>query len=85
MSETRALPVAVDAMGGDNAPGEIVQGALDAARGGLPVVLVGLEAVVREELAKHGAEPDLPISVKHASEVVAMHDHPGEHAQLGRP
>jgi glycerol-3-phosphate acyltransferase PlsX len=78
MSETRALPVAVDAMGGDNAPGEIVQGALDAARGGLPVVLVGLEAVVREELAKHGAEPDLPISVKHASEVVAMHDHPGQ-------
>ena len=78
MSDTRALPVAVDAMGGDNAPGEIVQGAIDAARGGLPVVLVGPEAVVREQLAKRRAEEGLPISVKHASEVVAMNDHPGQ-------
>jgi phosphate acyltransferase len=80
MSETRALPVAVDAMGGDNAPGEIVQGAIDAARAGFPVVLVGSEAVVRGELARRGggAEAGLPVSVKHASEVVAMHDHPGQ-------
>ena len=78
MSETCALPVAVDAMGGDNAPGAIVQGAVDAAREGLPVVLVGSEAVVRGELAKHGALGSLPISVKHASEVVAMDDHPGQ-------
>ena len=42
-------------MGGDNAPGEIIQGAADAARGGLPVVLVGPEAVVREELSRRGA------------------------------
>ncbi len=78
MSETCALPVAVDAMGGDNAPGAIVQGAVDAAREGLPVVLVGSDAVVRDELAKHGALGSLPISVKHASEVVAMDDHPGQ-------
>jgi phosphate acyltransferase len=78
MSEARALPVAVDAMGGDNAPGAIVQGAIDAARQGLPVVLVGPEAVVREALARHRAGASLPISVKHASEVVAMDDHPGQ-------
>ena len=78
MSETRALPVAIDAMGGDHAPGEIVQGAVDAARAGFPVVLVGPEAVVRGELAKRGGDAALPISVKHASEVVAMDDHPGQ-------
>src|SRR6266536_4912521 len=78
MSEERALPVAVDAMGGDNAPAAIIQGAIDSARQGLPVVLVGPEAVVREELARHRGVETLPITVKHASEVVAMDDHPGQ-------
>jgi phosphate acyltransferase len=41
-AETLAgLPVAVDAMGGDRAPDEIVQGAHLAAEAGVPVVLVG--------------------------------------------
>src|SRR5512144_168525 len=71
-------PVAVDAMGGDNAPGAIVQGAVNAARKGLPVVLVGPEARVREELARAGAEASLPIEVHNATEVVEMHDHPGQ-------
>jgi phosphate acyltransferase len=74
----KVAPVAVDAMGGDHAPGAIVQGAINAARKGLPVVLVGPEARVREQLAHHRAGKDLPISVHHASEVVAMHDHPGQ-------
>ena len=78
MSEARALPVAVDAMGGDHAPGDIVQGAVAAARQGVAVVLVGPEPLVREQLARHGAGNDLPIDVKHASEVVAMDDHPGQ-------
>jgi len=37
----KLAPVAVDAMGGDNAPGAIVQGAINAARNGLAVILVG--------------------------------------------
>lgn len=77
MVETIA-PVAVDAMGGDNAPSAIVQGAINAARKGLPVILVGPEARVREELEKHRAGKDLPIELHHASEVVEMHDHPGQ-------
>jgi phosphate acyltransferase len=77
MLETIA-PVAVDAMGGDNAPAAIVQGAINAARKGLPVVLVGSEARVREELARHHGAKSLPIEVHHASEVVEMHDHPGQ-------
>ncbi len=37
------LPIAVDAMGGDFAPSQIVAGALQAAELGIPVVLVGPE------------------------------------------
>jgi len=74
----RLAPVAVDAMGGDHAPGAIVQGAINAARKGLPVVLVGPEAVVRDELARHHAPKSLPITVHHASEVIDFHDHPGQ-------
>ena len=70
-------PVAVDAMGGDHAPGAIVQGAINAARKGLAVTLVGSDAVVRAELAKHHAGKALPITVHHASEVIDFHDHPG--------
>jgi len=58
------LPVAVDAMGGDRAPGAIVEGARQAAATGVPVVLVG-----PADLADRG---DLPLIV--ASEVIAMHD-----------
>jgi glycerol-3-phosphate acyltransferase PlsX len=71
-------PVAVDAMGGDHAPGAIVQGSIDAARKGHPVILVGSEAVLRDELHRHRAPASLPISVHHASEVVDFHDHPGQ-------
>jgi glycerol-3-phosphate acyltransferase PlsX len=74
----RIAPVAVDAMGGDNAPGAIVQGAINAARKGRPVILVGPEARVREEIARHRAGQQLPIELVDAAEVIEMHDHPGQ-------
>jgi glycerol-3-phosphate acyltransferase PlsX len=74
----RSASVAVDAMGGDHSPGAIVQGALNAARKGRAVILVGPEARVREELRRHGAEDGLPLEVRNATEVVEMHDHPGQ-------
>jgi phosphate acyltransferase len=77
MPETIA-PVAVDAMGGDNAPAAIVHGALNAARKGVPVILVGPEDAVRAELARQRVRGGLPVEVHHASEVVEMHDHPGQ-------
>jgi glycerol-3-phosphate acyltransferase PlsX len=77
MIETIA-PVAVDAMGGDNAPTAIVQGAVNAARKGVPVLLVGAEDAVRAELARLRLRKGLPIEVHHASEVVEMDDHPGQ-------
>ena len=44
--------VAVDAMGGDNAPAEIVKGAVEAVNADkrVKVFLVGKEPVIREEL-----------------------------------
>ncbi len=54
-------PIAVDAMGGDHAPDEIVAGAVAAARGGLPVLLTGRPGQLRPLLAQHGALADVPI------------------------
>lgn len=70
------MKVALDAMGGDHAPGEIVQGALDAVRGlGLEVVLVGDEAAVRAELDRRGGAPPR-VQIHHASEVITTHEEP---------
>src|SRR5256885_11715369 len=68
--------VALDAMGGDNAPGEIVLGAVQAAREyGMGVYLVGREEAIRAELAKHDTSGlDLPIV--HTDEVIEMDEHP---------
>lgn len=66
--------VAVDAMGGDHAPTVEVEGAVAAARRwGIAVILVGDAARLEEELRKHDTR-DLKLSVRHASEVVGMHD-----------
>lgn len=62
------LPVAVDAMGGDRAPGEILAGAREAAAQGIPVVLVGPEG-----LDGCGDLPLIP-----ATEVIAMDDDPAQ-------
>jgi len=68
------MRVAVDAMGGDNAPVVEVEGAIAAVREfGVPVILVGDTERVQHELAKHNCK-ELDITVRHASEVVGMHD-----------
>ncbi len=62
--------VAVDAMGGDYAPGEIVKGAAAAARAGdAEVILVGRQDVIAAELGAQGIPPDLMRSV-HAADVI---------------
>ncbi len=58
------LPVAVDAMGGDRAPADVLAGAHAAAALGIPIVLVGPEG-----LEGRGDLPLIP-----ASEVIEMHD-----------
>jgi len=74
------MRIAVDAMGGDHAPREIVRGAVDAARrleGVTQILLVGIEDAVRAELSELGDIPS-KIEVVHASQVVDMHDKPVE-------
>src|SRR5262249_4298750 len=66
-----------DAMGGDHAPPAELDGAVAAAREGAEIVVVGDEARLREEL-KHREVARLPISVHHASQVVAMGEHPSQ-------
>ncbi|MBV9688195.1 MAG: phosphate acyltransferase PlsX [Ktedonobacteraceae bacterium] len=68
--------VALDAMGGDNAPGEVVLGAVQAAREyAIGIYLVGREQLIRAELAKHDTSGlDLPIL--HTDEVIEMDEHP---------
>lgn len=64
--------IALDAMGGDLAPAETVAGAVEAARRGVDVVLVGDERALVDELAKHGET--LPIV--DAPDVIGMGDDP---------
>ena len=57
-----AAPIAVDAMGGDHAPAEIVAGAVAAARAsGLRIVLTGRPGLLRPLLAEHGALDEIRI------------------------
>lgn len=71
------VKVALDAMGGDNAPGEIVKGAVEAvnANRGVKVYLVGQEPAVRAELQKYTYHEE-QIEVVHASEVIEMAEPP---------
>ncbi len=69
------MKIVVDAMGGDHAPAVCVEGAVLAAREfGVEIVLVGREADIRRELARHNTT-GLSLTVVHASEVVEMDDH----------
>lgn len=72
------ITIAVDAMGGDNAPRPEVEGSVLAAREmGVRVLLIGQPSAIRAELAQHAA-PNLPIEVVPASEVITMNDHPAQ-------
>ena len=69
--------VAVDAMGGDNAPGEIVKGAVLAVSKAekLKVILVGIQDSVNEELQKYEYDKE-KISVVNATEVIGFNEPP---------
>jgi len=71
------MKIAVDAMGGDNAPHAIVAGAVQAAREfGVAIILVGIESLIQAELKKYPESTSLPIEIRNASEVVDMLDSP---------
>lgn len=67
----RPLPIAVDTMGGDHAPEEIIAGAVAAVREhGVRLVLVGQAPRIRAELDRHGVIGEIPIA--HADEALDM-------------
>ena len=73
-----SLRVALDAMGGDHAPAEVVLGAIQAAREyRVGVLLVGPEDAIRAELAKHDTA-GLDLEIVHTDEVIGMDEHPAE-------
>jgi glycerol-3-phosphate acyltransferase PlsX len=73
--------IAVDAMGGDNAPAAIVEGAVIAARQlGVCVALVGREDAIALEIAKHGTRP-ATLTVVHAADVIEMEEHAAQAAR----
>lgn len=75
---TRLIKIAVDAMGGDFAPEEVVLGAVNGAREfGCEVFLVGDESSIRKALLKSPGWDKLPVHIVHSSETIDMHDQPG--------
>jgi glycerol-3-phosphate acyltransferase PlsX len=71
------IHIAVDAMGGDHAPGSIIDGALAAARHlDLGLLLAGPTEVIRAELARHADAAQLGIRILEAPDVVCMAEAP---------
>ena len=71
------MKIAVDVMGTDYGPKELVLGAVNAVKEyGCETVLVGDEKIIRELLVKYGADKNPKITIHHASEVIAMDEHP---------
>jgi glycerol-3-phosphate acyltransferase PlsX len=68
--------IAVDAMGGDYAPAEVVKGAVQAAqRGGVEIILVGPEDRVQAELSRYDVE-GLSLLVHHTSQFIVDGESP---------
>ena len=71
------IRVAVDAMGGDNAPDEIIKGAMEAAalREDIQILLVGKEELIREKLKGYTYREE-QIEVVNATEVIETAEPP---------
>ncbi len=73
------ITIALDAMGGDNAPVNDVAGAVKTVRetGNINIILVGKQEVIEKELKKHSYDVNR-ISIYNCSEVIGMHESPAE-------
>ena len=72
------MRIAIDAMGGDNAPYEIVKGTYDYAieNGGIEIVLIGDEVKINDCFAQMSVEKPQNITIVHTNVVVTMEDDP---------
>lgn len=73
------IRIAVDAMGGDKAPGEIIKGSTEALKEleNLRIILVGKEKKIEADLEKIKDYPGERLEVKDAKDVIASHEQPG--------
>ncbi len=73
------MHIAVDAMGGDNAPHVNIEGAIEALElvDDLNVILVGDQQVLKSLIKKYKISSDR-LSIQHASQVIAMHESPAQ-------
>ncbi|MBI2854297.1 MAG: phosphate acyltransferase PlsX [Chloroflexi bacterium] len=70
------MRIAIDAMGGDFAPAEIVKGSVAGARDyGVDIILVGPQDLIKKELSKNGGAGDR-ISIVHTDEYLLEGEHP---------
>ncbi len=78
------ITISLDAMGGDHGPSVVVPAAIEALtrHPRLKLILVGDEAVLAEELGRHGGDKSR-LQLRHASQVVAM-DEPPSSALRGK-
>lgn len=72
--------IAVDAMGGDNAPKDIVKGTVKAVNdfNDIEVILVGDQSLIKDELAGCGASNNAKIEILHTDEFISMDEHPSD-------
>ncbi len=73
------MRIAIDVMGGDNAPDAILKGSLDALKllsNEDRLVLIGDQAVIREAMAEYGFSSDPRIEIEATSQVIAMDEQP---------
>lgn len=77
---TSLIPIALDAMGGDHGPSVVIPAAKHALSQypQIKLILVGDQAVLMDELAKHGMRLDDRLSIRHASQVVGMDELPSQ-------
>lgn len=72
------MKVAIDAMGGDYAPHEIVKGGVEAARKlGVTAVFVGNEPAITQELTQYRGQT-FDCEVVPTTQVITFHDHPAQ-------
>ncbi len=74
------IKIVVDAMGGDNAPGEIVKGCVEALAQDkeIGLILTGDEAKIKEELAKYKKVDTSRLEIVHCTQTIEMNDVPTE-------
>jgi len=80
------MRIALDVMGADAPPQEIVRGGVQAAEANsdIEVILVGESSLVEESLKKISPSSEAQLSVRHADDVIGMDESPGK-AVRGKP